>query len=60
MWFKLFASCVLVVGKSSSLIYDTDRRALYDFPNDFVEILKMSRVKNILEIKNYTSIRKGI
>lgn len=59
MWFKLFASCVLVEGKSNSLIYDTDRSAIYDFPNDFVEILKMSRIKDISEIKKLYHHMRG-
>jgi SPASM domain peptide maturase of grasp-with-spasm system len=50
-WFKLFASCILVKGESNSIIYDIERLAFYDLPNDFFDILQMSKTKNINSIK---------
>lgn len=50
-WFKLFASCIVVKGKSQSLIYDVERTAFYDLPNDFLEILEMSRKMDVEAVK---------
>lgn len=59
-WFKLFASCFLIRGKSASLICDVERNVFYDVPNDYMNILedlqkvsiynfkKKSKFKNVL------------
>jgi SPASM domain peptide maturase of grasp-with-spasm system len=51
-WFKLFASCIIVKGKSCSVISDIERSSLYDLPNDFLEVLELSKTKSIEQIKN--------
>ena len=51
IYFKLFATCIIVKGASTSLIYDLERIAFYDLSNSFLDILKLSKTKSISEIK---------
>lgn len=51
MWFSLFASCIIVKGKASSLIYDVERMEFYDLSNDFVELLSMAEHHDMDAIK---------
>lgn len=61
IWFKLFASCKIVTGQSRSIIYDLERASFYDFPNDFLEIIEMSKVNDIATIKrNYNNEQDSI
>jgi SPASM domain peptide maturase of grasp-with-spasm system len=50
-WFSLFASCVIVEGKASSLIYDVERMEFYDLANDFVDILRLAEHHDMDAIK---------
>lgn len=50
-WFSLFASCIIVEGKASSLIYDVERMEFYDLSNDFVELLGMAEHQDLDAIK---------
>jgi len=50
-WFKLFACCMVVKGSSCSIIYDLERSAFYDLPNDFLELLGMAKEMDVASIK---------
>jgi len=50
-WFSLFASCQVVEGKTQSLLYDVERDAFYDLPNDFLNILRMAKTNNVCGVK---------
>jgi SPASM domain peptide maturase of grasp-with-spasm system len=50
-WFKLFASCKIVEGKAASLIYDVERAAFYELPNDFLEIMNLAAVSDVASVK---------
>lgn len=39
IWFKLFASCIVVKGNKESLIYDLERHASYPISNEYANIL---------------------
>lgn len=52
-WFKLFASCIIVKGIASSLIYDTERNTFYDLPNGFLDIIDSSTSKSLKDIRSY-------
>lgn len=52
VWFRLFACCIVVEGASSSLIYDIQRDAFYDLPNDFLSIINSSSLYDVDTIKN--------
>lgn len=60
VWFKLFASCVIVKGKSKSLVYDLERSAFYDIPNELLEILESAaKGMDLVSIKNILNEGSG-
>jgi SPASM domain peptide maturase of grasp-with-spasm system len=50
-WFKLFSSCVVVRGDAMSAIYDLERSAFYELPNNFLKIIEMSDEMPVSKIK---------
>lgn len=55
-YFNLFSNCVLVKGKSMSLISDIQLGKIYHIPNDCGEILMYLKKKSIEECYNYYGI----
>ena len=52
-YFCLFANCILVKGKSSSLIYDIGRGRLIDINNLLYDVLLQSKKMSIANLKQF-------
>jgi SPASM domain peptide maturase of grasp-with-spasm system len=51
LWFNLFASCVLVKGKTSSIIFDLERETFYEIPNRYAYIIEALKKESINNFK---------
>ena len=51
-WFRLFASCQLVRGKDTSILYDLQHATLFDLPNDYLQVLELSKTADISAIRD--------
>lgn len=58
MWFKLYASCVLVYGESCSLLLDLERSDFYEINNEYYEILKLITCVSLEEFQIKTNFSR--
>lgn len=55
----MFASCQIVQGRKRSAIYDLERSAFYDLPNEFLHILEYSRDNTVAELTQQFGDNQG-
>lgn len=56
IWFRLYASCLLVEGYAASVVYDIERDGIYDIDNEYLPLLKELSKTDIQEVSKKFSL----
>lgn len=56
IWFRLYASCLLVEGHAASVVYDIERDGIYDIDNEYLPLLRELSKTDILAVSKKFSL----